>query len=133
MHRKNRVITHKAASDIKRFRAHTLDPLTLEPNDLCDRTRDALSTLAEEDRKPRRDEILAGLRQAGVNIASALLLLGIPARTTDELTPSDVGKLLRYVRINVPVAMQALSGPLAQLLCRSAEPALTFQKAREAA
>lgn len=131
MQRRKRVIANKAASDIKHFRGHPFDPLTLQPDDLCNKTQKALSALPEENRESLRDELLTGLTKAGINIASALMLLGIPARTPDDLSPSDMGKLMRYVRINMPEVIKALAEPLARLLSRAAKPDL--EKIREAA
>ena len=131
MQRSKRAIANKAASDINRSQGNIFDPLILEPNDLCNKTQKALLALPEENRKSLRDKLLTGLRKASVNIASALLMLGIPARTPDELTPSDMGKLLRYVRINMPEVVKALAEPLAELLSGEAKPGL--QKSRMAA
>jgi len=120
MQRRNRVIRNRAASDINRFQDHPLGPLTLGPDDLRNETQKALSALSEADRESLRDELLTRLREAGVNLASALMLLGIPARTPDDLSPSDMGMLLRYVRINTPEEIKALAKPLARLLSRDA-------------
>ena len=46
----------------------------------------------------------------------ALFMLGIVASSLDDLTPCDVGKLLRYARINTPAIVTALAGPLTELL-----------------
>ena len=110
------------------------DPVTLTPDDLRDKLRQALALLPEEARTPLYNKLLTGLEEASVNVASALLVLGIPARTPAELTPSDVGKLLRFVRINRPEAIAALAEPLVQLLSTmSVEPTEAAQKVRRAA
>jgi hypothetical protein len=133
MQRRKKALARLAASHVTRSQSQTLDPTTLEPNDLFNKTQKALSMLSEGSRETLGDELLLGLKQAGVNIASALMVLGIPARTSDELTPSDIGKLLRYVRINAPKAIESLAVPLTQLLSPSAESARTAQSIREAA
>ncbi|MFL6214633.1 MAG: hypothetical protein ACJ74J_12165 [Blastocatellia bacterium] len=60
-------------------------------------------------------------------------MLGIVASRLDELTPCDVSKLLRYARINTPAIIDALAGPLTELLAVGEEPALTADGGREAA
>ncbi|HSB11539.1 MAG TPA: hypothetical protein VLM38_18770 [Blastocatellia bacterium] len=92
------------------------DPLTAEPNVLRDRVCKALSLLAEDERSGVRDRILVDLTRAGLNIGQCLLLLGIPARTADELTAPEMATLIRYVRINEPKAMTALVPVLSEML-----------------
>lgn len=133
MLKKKRAIANAATGHVTRLQSQTLDPAGLAPFDLQDKVRRALSILPEEDQYLLRDKLLTGLKAARVNISSALLLLGIPARAADDLTPSDLGKLLRYVRINMPEAIKALAEPLAELLLRGAEPTLAGQKVSKAA
>ncbi len=128
MQRKKKIIANRAVSDINRFQGNRLDPLNIGPDDLFDKTRKVLSELPEENRESLRDQILRGLRKAGVNIASALLMLGVLARTPDDLTPPDIGMLLRYVRLNTPEALKAVAGPLAQLLSPEATPSLQLPR-----
>jgi hypothetical protein len=115
-------------------RVKSFDPTTLAPNDLRDRARHALATLAEEERKAAFGRLLAGLAGAGVNVSSSIIVLGIPARRADELTPSDMAKLLRYVRINWPEAIAALAEPLRQLFTsQTPKPLPLIQKIDKAA
>lgn len=116
MQTRKRSASHRAASKHAVARVQVFDPITLAPNDLRDRARHSLAALAEEDRRAACGKLLAGLAGAGVNVSSSILVLGIPARRADELTPSDMAKLLRYVRINWPAAIVALAEPLRQLL-----------------
>jgi len=110
------------------------DPWALAPDDLRDARGWTLSTLGEEDREAWCRRLLDGLAQAGVHIGAALFMLGLVASRLDELTPSDVAKLLRYGRINNPKAIEALAGPLAELLVvNNEEPALAAAGEREAA
>jgi hypothetical protein len=93
----------------------------MEPNVLSDQVRRALFRLAPDDFASVRDQVLAGLEEAGVNIGAALFVLGILARTTAELTPSDLASLIRFVRLNSPQAMRAVASPLAQLVAAGDE------------
>jgi hypothetical protein len=93
-----------------------IDPLSVEPNVLRDSVRKALSLLGEEEHSSVRDRLLTGLKRARVNIGQCMLLLGIPARTVDELTGPEMATLIRYVRISDPKAIDMLIAPLSELL-----------------
>lgn len=103
-------------------RVQPLDLATYEPNDLRDRVFRALSELAADDGAAARDHILDALRQGGVDLANCLLLLGIIARSPEEMTPLEVAKLVRYVRINSPLALSLLGDEIVRLIERR-EPA----------
>jgi hypothetical protein len=91
------------------------------PEWLRDRVFNALNRISTDERASVRDRILSDLRNAGVNIMSSLVALGIPARTPDELSSNDIAKLVRYVRINTPGAMNVLGGTLTELIAPGAE------------
>ena len=93
-----------------------LDPANAEPNKLREAVYKALSQLSEDDRSQMRDSILAQLEASGVNLRQHLLVLGIPARTAAELNSPDIAKLIRYVRMNEPKAMNALAPLLSGML-----------------
>lgn len=94
----------------------TLDLAVIEPDLLRVSVREVLSRLPEEERLAVHVTLLAELNGAGVNIGQHLLLLGIPARSTDELTAAEIATLIRYVRINEPKALAALTPALGGLL-----------------
>jgi hypothetical protein len=96
----------------------TLSPAQLEPNSLRDKLYTALSNLSFEDRAATLDRLLGSLRDVGVNVSEGLLMLGIPARTTEDLTPFDMAKLIRYLRINTPKVIEAISTQLTGLLAQ---------------
>ena len=56
------------------------------------------------------------LECAGVGISGSLFQLGIPVGTADDLTPSDIAKLLRYVRINKLEAIKSAASLLGELI-----------------
>jgi hypothetical protein len=91
------------------------------PEWLRDKVFNALNKLSTDKRDSVRDRILSDLRNAGVNIMSSLVALGIPARTPDELSSNDIAKLVRYVRINTPGAMNVLGGTLTELIAPNVE------------
>jgi hypothetical protein len=100
-----------------------LDLTTAEPDLLRDSVRNVLSRLSEEGRHDVHEKLVAALKEAGVNLGQHLLLLGIPARTADELTAPEIAKVIRYVRINEPRAMRALVPILSELLTMHVESA----------
>jgi hypothetical protein len=85
--------------------------------------REALSHLSEEERQAAHNGLLLALSRAGVNIGDHLLVLGIPARTAEELTAPEIATLVRYVRINEPRVMTALAPILIDVLARHPAPA----------
>ena len=93
------------------------------PEWLRDTVFNALNKLSTEECASLRDTILSDLGKVGVNIRSALVKLGIPAKTPDDLSPSDIAKLVRYVRINSPEAIKAIGGTLDELIAPEAEKA----------
>ncbi len=97
-------------------KSQAFDPVTAEPNALRESVYRALLRLSPEERMAMRGELLAGLRQAGVNINNCLFALGTVARTIDEVTPSDLAYLIRFVRLNAPQALRMIAEPLARLL-----------------
>ena len=95
---------------------HSLDLATAGPDLLRDSVRQALSALCEEERLAAQSSLLTALKRAGFNVAQHLLLLGIPATTAAQLTAPEIATVIRYIRINEPGAMSALSPVLSEIL-----------------
>ncbi|MFY9608837.1 MAG: hypothetical protein WAU45_09515 [Blastocatellia bacterium] len=110
-----------------------VDLATAEPDRLGNSVRNAFSQLSEEERPNVVYRLLTALKKAGVNIGQHLLLLGIPARTAEELTAPEIATLIRYVRINEPRAMAASVPVLNELLTAHAEPARGLKVSSRAA
>lgn len=106
---------------------------TAEPDSVRDSVREGLSQLSEEQRRAAHSVLLSALKGAGVNIGHHLLLLGIPARTAEELTAAEMGILIRYVRISEPRAMGAVAPVLVDVLAEHARPARRVTVSRRAA
>jgi hypothetical protein len=102
------------------------EPATMEPDDLREWLLRVLAVLSLEEWTAARNRLLKGLEEAGVNLWSSMFMLGIPARDSEELTAPDFAMLMRYVRINAPTALIALSEQLMELertyRATSAEP-----------
>ena len=113
---KRRALTRTKTNDSNPLPGPPLPPWELAPDDLRNQVQMRLSMLGEADRKIWRQRLLNGMAQAGLHLGAALFMLGIAASSLDDLTPCDVGKLLRYARINTPAIVTALAGPLTELL-----------------
>jgi hypothetical protein len=103
-----------------------------DPDLLRNTVFNALKALPPGERSRLRDKILSDLEAAGVNIISGLVKLGIPARTSDDLSAYDMAKLVRYVRMNRPEAMRVVSASLGELITageQAAEGAKSFKRA----
>jgi len=110
-----------------------LDLAAVEPDLLRVSVREALSRLSEEDRRAMYVRLLTALKGAGVNIGQHLVLLGIPARTTEELTAAEIATLIRYVRINEPKALAVLTPMLSEPVSAYLEHEGRLKSSRRAA
>ena len=130
---RKRKVTSVTSGTIKQTTRLGPDLANCSPEWLRDRVLAALKRLSREERESLRDRVLSDLKKAGVNIASGLFKLGILAMTPDELTPSDIAKLVRYVRINTPGAMGILGGTLNELIAREHQKPVGVKPLKEAA
>ena len=91
------------------------DPLEMQPDELRDDLRRALSGLSFEGYRTIRKELIDGIRRAGTNVSTALLMIG--AATSDgEVLPPDMAHLVRYLRINRPESLKPVRALLSRLL-----------------
>ena len=110
-----------------------LELAAAEPDMLRDSVQKGLSQLSEEDRPHVYARLLTALNKAGVNLGQLLLVLGIPARTSEELTATEIATLVRYVRLNEPTAMVALATVLSEFVTTNAEAGRASMVSRRAA
>ena len=103
------------------------------PDLLADWVREALSSTPPAELPAVSEKILAALKKTKVNIGSLLLLLGIPAESSEQLTAPEIGKLIRYLRINDANAMNALFPLLSDLLAAHPKAAKPMKISRQAA
>ena len=54
------------------------------------------------------------MRRAGLNMRGYLVPLGIPGRSTEDLTPTEVAHLIRFLKLNVSAGMPAIERALAR-------------------
>src|SRR4029079_14312055 len=79
----------------------------MNPDDLKGFVRDGLVNMTILERETFIKALEVEMRGVGLSIRSYLIPLGIPARTLEELTPTEVGHLVRYLKINVAHALPA--------------------------
>jgi hypothetical protein len=91
------------------------------PNGLRNAVYKALSKVPIKERVEWYKRLIGELQKAGINVGSRLFLLGIPATIPEELSPNDLGKLIRSVYLNEPKAMEAISETLSQILDTNGE------------
>lgn len=80
----------------------------LDANELKSVVRDGLFAMNAAERAEFIVEIENEMRHSGLHLSSYLVPLGIPGRSAEDMTPTEVGHLVRYLKINVPQAMRAI-------------------------
>src|SRR5258708_20720037 len=83
--------------------------VALDPNELKGIIRDGLVSMNMTEREDFIQAFEAEMRRAGLDVRAYLIPLGIPARSPEDLTPTEVGHLIRFLKINVPQAMTAVA------------------------
>lgn len=109
------------------------DLTNMAPDALRDSVRNALSALTADELDYWRDQLLSGLREAGLNLGAYRFLIGISVDSIGTLTPSDIAHLIRYVRINMPEALKIVAGRLGKLLIDTNGPVKKASQSRRAA
>lgn len=87
-----------------------------EPDYIRDTICAALLSIPSDKRAAIRNRLLTDLRKAGLKVRESLLMLGVSAKTSDELTAPEIAALIRYVRLTQPNLMMAIAEPLEELL-----------------
>lgn len=131
--RKRKMIWGRGAAPRERGIRLVEDPSKLEPDDLGESVREALSALTVDDLASWRDDLLSGLRKAGMNLDACRFLIGIYGDSIDNLTPSAIAHLIRYVRLNLPEAMKVVTAQLGELLIASNDHVTKNRQSRRAA
>lgn len=86
---------------------------TIDPNELKAIVRDGLSVMAMPDREEFIQVLETEMKRSHLNLRAYLIPLGIPGRSPEELTPTEVGHLIRFLKINVNQALKAIERTLA--------------------
>jgi len=93
-------------------RREQIEPPTIEELDadrLKDSVREMLVLMEPVERKLFIKTLQYEMFRSGLSIGAYLIPLGIPARCAEDLTPGEVGHLMRFFKMNVPAAVPALA------------------------
>ena len=90
-----------------------MDWSQLDANELKAVVRDGLVAMNMVEREEFIGALEAQLRHVGLNMRAYLVPLGIPGRSPEDLTPTEVAHLIRFLKINVPRALPAIERALA--------------------
>lgn len=88
---------------------------SFDPDDLKCLVREGLTAMKPEKREVFILELENDLQSAKLSIRAYLIPIGISARLPNELTPGEIGHLIRYLKINVPGATLAVDRFLERL------------------
>ena len=84
----------------------------VDASELKEIVRDGLVSMNTTDREEFIGTLEAEMRRAGLNMRAYLIPLGIPGRSPDDLTPTEVAHMIRFLKLNVPQAMPAIERAL---------------------
>lgn len=85
---------------------------SLDPNELKTMVRDGLVALNMTEREEFIGTLEAEMRRAGLNMRAYLVPLGIPGHSPEDLTPTEVAHLIRFLKLNVAKALPAIERAL---------------------
>jgi len=81
---------------------------SLDPDELKSVVRDGLISMKVTEREDFIQALEVEMRRANLDMRTYLIPLGIPGRNPEDLTPAEVGHLIRFLKMNVPEAMRAV-------------------------
>jgi len=81
---------------------------SLDPNELKSFVRDWLISMKLTERADFIQALEVEMRHTNLDMRAYLIPLGIPGRSPEDLTPAEVGHLIRFLKMIVPEAMSAV-------------------------
>jgi hypothetical protein len=81
---------------------------SLDPDELKSFVRNGLASMTLTEREDFIQALEAEMRRANLDMRAYLIPLGIPGRSSEDLTPAEVGHLIRFLKMIVPEAMPAV-------------------------
>jgi hypothetical protein len=84
----------------------------VDASELKELVRDGLVAMNVTEREDFIGTLEAEMRRAGLNMRAYLIPLGIPGRSPEDLTPTEVAHLARFLKLNIPQAMPAIERTL---------------------
>lgn len=94
------------AEKTNRAKRATLE--SLDADELKSFVRNALVSMKLTEREDFIQALELEMRRANLDMRAYLIPLGIPGRSPQELTPAEVGHLIRFLKMIVPEAMLAV-------------------------
>ena len=96
----------------KRNETATVSWSAVDASELKELVRDGLVAMNVTEREEFIGTLEAEMRRAGLNMRAYLIPLGIPGRSPEDLTPTEVAHLARFLKLNIPKAMPAIERTL---------------------
>lgn len=81
---------------------------SLDPDALKSFVRDGLVSLTVTEREDFVQDLEVEMRRGNLDIRAYLIPLGVPGRRPEDLTPTEIGHLIRFLKMIVPEAMLAV-------------------------
>ena len=94
--------------------AATVSWSAVDASELKEVVRDGLVAMNATEREEFIRTLEAEMRRAGLNMRAYLVPLGIPGRSPEDLTPTEVAHMMRFLKLNIPQAMPAIERALAR-------------------
>ena len=91
------------------------DTSSREGDDVKNTVRDALLLMTWDEQVEFIQALESEMRRADLSITHYLIPLGIPGMRPEELTPIEVGHLVRFLKIHVRQAMPVVERAMARL------------------
>jgi hypothetical protein len=82
------------------------------PDEMKELVRCGMMRMAIKEREEFTASLADELRRENITMSAYLVPLGIPGRSPADLTPTEVGHLVRFLRINVPQSIRAVERAL---------------------
>ena len=80
----------------------------LDPDELKNTVREGFGAMDIQERTAFIGELEAEMKRIHLELRAYLVPLGIPGRSPEDLTPTEVGHLVRFLKLNNPQAMHAV-------------------------
>src|SRR5262245_284137 len=86
----------------------------MDDNELKTLVRDGMVAMNMSEREEFIGTLEAEMRRSGLDLRAYLVPLGIPARSPEDLTPTEVAHVVRFLKLNVQKAMAAVERAVAR-------------------
>src|SRR5215471_12859188 len=93
----------------------------LNPDELKSSVREMLASMPVSERKLFINSLENELSSKGLRLGAYLIPLGMASGRTEQLTTNEVAHLVRFLRLNVPIAVPALMQVWAEYSARREE------------